>query len=397
VAIGTILSITTLLSVIITLGMHLAAHVLLSSAKGLPRGKMPISVLRPLKGPIDALEENLESLCQQDYPHYEIIVAAADANDSALRIARRVRDKYPKIPFRLLSGQWATGLNPKVRLLRRMLGHTRYDGILISDDNVRVRFDYLSVMAGALAQPNTGLVSNLVVGVGGRSVGAICENLQLNTFILMSVAASYLFGHPVVIGKSMLLRRDALTNAGGFAAVADVLAEDHLLGRAVRTAGYRVRTLGYPVYTVNVDWQLRRTVDRHLRWCKIRASVAPWLFPFELLAQPVLFLVLTLGAVWLIDPSPSSGFVQNAVFGVLVTTLSEIGLIRHAQGRYYQRWDALLLPLRSVLALVAHLGSGLVSVVHWRNEACRIGKDSRLIPLHTSCDCKGPPTLRRAA
>ena len=39
VAIGTILSITTLLSVVITLGMHLAAHVLLSSAKRLPREK----------------------------------------------------------------------------------------------------------------------------------------------------------------------------------------------------------------------------------------------------------------------------------------------------------------------------------------------------------------------
>lgn len=396
-ATATILSIITLLSALITVGMHVAAHVLLASAKLLPRGRRPISILRPLKGSIESLEQNLESLCEQDHPCFEIIVGAADPADPALEVARRVRDKYPNVQLRVLSGQWPSGLNPKVRLLRHLLGKSRYNSVLISDDNVRVRSDYLSVMAGALRHPKVGLVSNLVVGVGGRTVGAISENLQLNTFVLSCVAASYLFGYPVVVGKSMLFRRDALINAGGFAAVADVLAEDHLLGRAVSAAGYQVTTLGYPVHTVNVDWSLSRTVGRHLRWCKIRANIAPWLFPFELLLQPLALGILTLAAVILLGMPASPSWLLAGGIALLSTTLSEIWLVRQVQGPHFRLRDALLLPLRSVVAIAAHLGSGLVSVVRWRNEAYRIGRDSRLVPLAPPRRLEHRMTYGRAA
>lgn len=377
--------------------MHAAAHTLLASAKGLARGKSPISVLRPLKGLVDSLEENLESLCQQDFPVYEIIVAAADPTDPALRVAKRVRDKYPSVAFRVLTGEWETGLNPKVRLLRFMLGKASYDGILVSDDNVRVRHDYLSIMAGALAKYNTGLVSNLVVGIGAKTVGAICENLLLNTFILSAVAASYVFGYPVVIGKSMLFRREALMNAGGFGAVADLLAEDHLLGRAIHAAGYRVTTLGYPVYTVNESWSISRTMGRHLRWCKIRSNVKSWLFPFELLAQPLLILVLTLVVVGTFRISVDGHWLAGALIGVFAVTVSEIGLVMRTQGRYFRFAQVAWLPLRSLVALIAHVGSGCVRVVRWREHVCRIGKNTKILPIKGAREYDVRVAIRRAA
>ena len=45
---------------------------------------------------------------------------------------------------------------------------------------------------------------------------------------------------PCVVGKSMAITRAALRAIGGFAAFANVLAEDQAIGLAVRDAGYRV-------------------------------------------------------------------------------------------------------------------------------------------------------------
>src|ERR1700722_2911562 len=50
------------------------------TAAGLPR----VSVLKPVHGPEAQLKENLESFFRQDYPSYEILVAADQANDAAL-------------------------------------------------------------------------------------------------------------------------------------------------------------------------------------------------------------------------------------------------------------------------------------------------------------------------
>jgi ceramide glucosyltransferase len=397
VAITTILCVLTLLSALVTLGMHIAAHVLFARSKRLPRGTRPISILRPLKGNIESLEENLESLCRQNHGTFEILVGAADPADPSLTVARRVRDKYPNVAVRIITGQWPTGLNPKVRLLRQLLEHAQYKSVLISDDNVRVRPDYLSVMAGALKDPRVGLVSNLVVGVGGRTLGAKCENLQLNTFVLGAVAASYWFGYPVVVGKSMLFRGGALKKAGGLANVADVLAEDHLLGRAVHAAGYRVKTLGHPVHTVNVDWTLTRTFERHLRWSKMRSNLAPWVFPFELLLQPLAWGVLSAVAAALFGMPISPAWLDAVGLALMGNAVSEVALLRRAQGTHFRLSDSLLLPLRNLIAVAAHVGSGFVTTVRWRAEAYRMGRDSRLLPLASPRRFEPRMPFRRAA
>jgi ceramide glucosyltransferase len=397
VEIGNIASAIAVLSATVTIATHGAAHLLLAGDRHLRRGKLPISVLKPLKGAIEMLEENLESFCQQDHSQYELILGAANSNDPAIAVAQRVRARHPELVIKIVTGEWSRGLNPKVRLLRRLFAHAKYGAILISDDNVRVRRDYLSVMAGALELPNTGLVSNVIVGVGGRTMGAICENLQLNTFVISNVAGAYLLGVPVTIGKSMLMRRDALVNAGGFGAVADVLAEDHLLGQAIRGAGYKTRTLGHPVFTTNVTWSLQRTYARHQRWCKMRANVAPLLFPLELLLQP---LMLSLFASLVIRMNNAtvvpSAFVVPVVSAVLAT-LSEVFLLRHLLGRELRVKDIVGLPVRSVVAVASHIGSGLVSVVSWRGENYRIGKQSRLIPLNTERTLRVVTAVKRAA
>ena len=48
----------------------------------------PVSVLKPVHGLEARLKENIESFFQQDYPNYEILFAADEANDAALDVVR---------------------------------------------------------------------------------------------------------------------------------------------------------------------------------------------------------------------------------------------------------------------------------------------------------------------
>ena len=71
-----------------------------------------------------------------------------------------------------------------------------------------VEKNYLKDIVQHMEDPEVGLVSNIIKGVGGRSVGSILENLHLNSFIVGSVCFLDKFlKMPCVVGKSMLMRK----------------------------------------------------------------------------------------------------------------------------------------------------------------------------------------------
>src|SRR5690349_17032887 len=54
----------------------------------------PISVLKPLCGLDDRLEENLRSFFTQDYPDYEILFAVHKASDPAVAVVNKVSSEF---------------------------------------------------------------------------------------------------------------------------------------------------------------------------------------------------------------------------------------------------------------------------------------------------------------
>src|SRR5262249_56563998 len=55
----------------------------------------PVSIIKPLCGLDDELEQNLESFFELDYPDYEILFSFATDDDPAFAVARRVADRHP--------------------------------------------------------------------------------------------------------------------------------------------------------------------------------------------------------------------------------------------------------------------------------------------------------------
>ena len=371
------------------------------AGKGKKHGSEPmpfpaVSILKPLKGLDDNLFDNLESICLQDYPEYEIIFSLQDYNDPAYKVVRKIKDKYPDKNITILVEQCDDGLNPKVNNLIPAYRIAQYEYILISDSNVIVDEHYLKSIVKHMAEPDVGLVSNIITGIGGRSLGSIFENLHLNSFIMGSVCFLDRFlKMPCVVGKSMLMKKADLNAIGGFKAVKDVLAEDYIIGKKMQAKAKKVILSKHLIRNINEYWGVRRFLNRHARWGKLRWKIGGVSYVSELIGNPVFMSFLP---IVLYEPSRIT-----MSFAMLVSSLKILGdmwigkLITRQDNRIRPHENEKLNsalsmnPLWYFFAPVKDLIIGFIwfvplisNTVVWRGNRYIIGKDSLLSPCPES-------------
>ena len=215
-----------------------------------------ISVLKPLCGADDALAENLASFVALPYPgDYEVVLGVRSAADTAYPLACEAVRGVARAACVSCLQEGEAGFNPKVNQLVCLARAARHDLLVVSDSNIRVPQGYLLDIAGRLGQPGVGCVTHPVAGGGHRSLGALLDNLHLGGTIAPGmVSAQRVLKKDLVVGKSMALWRHDLELLGGFASVANVLAEDHVLGnRLVRELGAGVAVSSLPVWNIAVE------------------------------------------------------------------------------------------------------------------------------------------------
>ncbi len=347
----------------------------LHSGKGvlLPRSFPPVSILKPLKGLDDGLFDNLESFCNLDYPEYELIFALQNQNDQAYKVVSKIKEKYPSKEITIVVEHCNEGLNPKVNNLIPAYKRAKYGLILISDSNVRVEKDYLSDITRHMDDPSVGLVSNMIRGVSGRSLGAIMENLHLNTFIVGSVCFldKYL-KMPCVIGKSMLMRKAELEAIGGFRAVKDFLAEDYIIGEKIYRLGKTVILSSHLINNVNEYWGIKRFINRHTRWGKLRWQIGGAKYLSELAGNAVFMSFMPM----VIMPTSRTAL-------LLAATVSSLKILHDLYIGKRLRTEMnpllyLLSPVKDLIIGVAWFVPILSNTVAWRGNRYIIGTDSAL-------------------
>lgn len=347
-----------------------------ASTPGRPR----LSILKPLKGLDDGLEENLASFAALRGIDYEVVLSVADADDPALDVVDRVRARHPEAPFVLVVGGAPEGRigNPKVERLVAASRVARGDLFLVSDSNVRVAPDAVADTVALLEDPGVGCVSNLFVGTGARDLGAVVESLHLLTFVVPGNVLAAWGGVPCVVGKSMALPRNVHDAIGGFAAFGDVLAEDQAIGLAVKEAGFRVLLSPVVVENVVERRSLRRALDRQVRWGKIRFAFSKALFAGEVLMNP-LPLALLAPLLALAGASPWAGPLASFTLLALLVRLLQASLLARLCGAPLPLAGLLAVPLKDLLQLATQAVPFVSREVVWHGHRARIGKGTTLL------------------
>ena len=356
----------------------------LAAGDSLPDGSSRpprVSVLTPLSGLEDRLEENLESFTRLRGVDFEVILAVEKPDDPAVAIARRVLERNPGAPFRLVVGEGSRARirNGKVDRLLAASRHATGDVFLVSDANVRIGPDDVARTVALFSDPSVGCVSNLFIGEGARTFGAIVESLHLLTFVVPGTAIAEAGNVPCVVGKSMALSRTVLERIGGFGAFLDVLAEDQAIGLAVKEAGYRVVLSPVVIRNVFEDRPLRRALDRQVRWGKIRFSFSAFTYSTEFLMNPLAIALAALAAGAVLTPElvPVLGGL------VLVTALARIlqaGLLALITGAPLGRLHLALMPVKDLLQLATQVVPYFSRHVSWHGHRTRLGPGTVLLP-----------------
>jgi ceramide glucosyltransferase len=227
----------------------------------------PVSVLKPVHGNESRLRENLESFFRQDYPKFEILFGADEADDGAIPIIKEVSSRYPNVPCQILINgkpQWPNAPN---WCFHHLSGKAAYDILVTSDSDVEVAPDYLKQVVPPLLDPKVGAVTCVFRGknAGGiwGALDAIGQTVEFSAGVFM---ANLLEGTKFGLGPTIVVRKDSIGKIGGYQAVREYLSNDFVVGNFIHHAGYEVVLSSHVVDHISPVMDFRRMWERQLRW-----------------------------------------------------------------------------------------------------------------------------------
>ncbi len=330
-----------------------------------------VTLLKPLHGDEPGLFERLSALCRQDYPGtIQIVLGAETAIDLARRIAQRLRSTFPFVAIDLDSGASEPGCNRKVANLAAMIRRAQHPVIVMSDSDIAVGPRYLRDVVALLCRPGVGAVTCLYHGIAARGLGSELSALAINTrFLPQAVVAVSLGLARPCFGATIALRRETLDRIGGFRPFADVLADDHAIGAAIRAAGYDVAVPGFTVGHVCFEQRLRQHVLHELRVARTIKQIDRLGYAGTILTHPLPLALLAI----------SAGRMSALAIAVLAlacrTALCRIVALRFG----LPRQPVWLLPLHDLIAFAVYVASFFGSTVSWRGTQYRLSRAGGLI------------------
>ena len=332
----------------------------------------PVSILKPLHGLDDGLEENLRTFFEQDYPAFEILFAARSENDAGLALARRLGVEYPHVPARFfVTGEppWA---NAKAWSLEIMTREAAHDLLVMSDSDIRVSRAMLRTLAAEFSDPRLGVATCPYRAVPGSSFWSLLEALGMNTDFWGGVFTARLVERGVrfAIGPTIAARRRVLEDIGGWQRLSLYLAEDFVLGQFAAERGHGVILSSYVIEHRIGAQSMRANFAHRLRWNRSTRRSRPWGYLGQIFTFP-----LPLGMTAALTMPAHAAAILGATF--IARALAAWSVSQAALGDPLCRRYWYLVPLQDLLAFAFWLAGFFGNTIEWRGRRYRLLADGR--------------------
>jgi ceramide glucosyltransferase len=305
----------------------------------------------------------------------QFLFGVGSANDPAVAVVNRLLAEFPRLDARLIVVEQQAGANAKASKLARLQAASGGEFVVISDADVRVPADFLSNLLAGFGVEGVALVNPLYCLANASTTATRWEALSVNADFWTNVLMSRRFG-PMrfALGAAMALRRSDLEAVGGFAAIANHLADDYELGRRIAQRGGRVE-LCPVVVECRESAQGWRAVWRHqLRWSRTIRVCQPAPYAASLISNATLWPLL-----WLVfAPGTVPALFLAAALGVRVFTAAD------SQHRLTRCWGHLpwcwLAPVKDLLQVGLWVLAFTGDAVEWRGRRYRVRRSGELVP-----------------
>ncbi|HEX9047319.1 MAG TPA: glycosyltransferase [Verrucomicrobiae bacterium] len=342
-----------------------------------------VSILKPLKGCDETTSASLASWFQQEYAGpIEIIFGVADARDPVCTVVREVMARHPSVPARLIVCENLSGTNAKMAKLAQLEKLAAHPLILISDADVRVPPFFLASFVAPLRDEKNALV-NCFYRLANPSTAAMrWEAVAINADFWSQVLQSQtLKPLDFALGAAIVLRRPALAQIGGFAALADCLADDYQLGHRIARNGHRIALCPLVVECWDSPQTWRQVWKHQIRWARTIRVCQPGPYFSSIIANAGFW-----ATVWFIAAMVAGNFVAAALAAALLVIRTLIAL--RLQKRFTPGNSLVspfwLVPLRDWLNAAIWCCAFLGNTVEWRGRRMRVRRDGVLVGISSA-------------
>jgi len=255
-------------------------------------------VLKPLKGYDAETAGCLQTWLEQDYAGpLQVLFGIDSAEDPAGELVRSLLAAHPDRNAELVVCHERLGANAKVSTLAQLERRIQQDLVIVSDADVRVPIDFLANVVVPLRDPQVGLVNCFYRLANPTGLAMKGEAVSVNAdFWGQVLQAQSLKPLDFALGAVMATRREQLRDIGGFAALADYLADDYELGHRIAASGKRVVLSPVVVECWSHPLNWRQVWAHQLRWARTIRVCQPLPYFFSILSNATLWPVLWL--VW---------------------------------------------------------------------------------------------------
>jgi ceramide glucosyltransferase len=340
----------------------------------------PISILKPVRGVDEGAYENFASYCQLNYPEYELVFTMADPHDPVIPVIQKLQKDFPGAQIRFVTDVPRVGENNKVNSLCRLVAEARYDLLVMTDSDVRVKRDYLREVAAPFADRRVGAVTSFCRCAGGGTLAADLDMLGMcMDSVPSALVARRLEGKvQFAFGWTMATTKERLTEIGGWEAMANHHSDDFEFGNRIAGKGHRVELMRNPVWMVFPRESFGEFLRHELRWAIGLRNVRPAGYAGMIFTHGLPW------AIWGAAVAAASGWTGLAVAYLAVYLVLRVG-VAYAAGVWGLRDGKIagklwLAPLRDAISATVWFAGFFTNKINWRGLEYRV-KNRLLEPV----------------
>lgn len=331
-----------------------------------------VTILKPLHGAEPRLADNLATFLRQEHDGpIQLLCGVQREDDPAIAAVEDLKRRFPQARIDVIVDPTAHGSNGKIANLINIEGAIAHDIVVLSDSDMAVPRHYLATLLKALDRPKIGVVTCLYRGRGDAGFWSRLGAMGLSYRFLPDATFATATGQlgDACMGSTIAMRRETLAEIGGFRRFANILADDHAIGAAVRALGLDIAIPPLLLTHASSEASFGELWRHELRW----AATVRGLTPATLYAGSIVTLPFPLAVIgiWI---HPAAGIALAIV--AVVTRLAAAAMVDTvARASTASKW---LLPARDFVSLAIFVASYVVRSVDWRGKRLTMEADGRI-------------------